>query len=152
MLQRAFTNVCCILIRYLRFISTKNSIKMFQFRTPLSFMWQGHSKTFLITFYITVCQLIFWISLVLLYHQLRARSALSIFKDVPLRARRMLSLYNVYGNSTFLLNIPEHFFKVRAPFWFSTDDMLILINICLVTGWLLWCGGCCSGSQLCYLL
>ena len=30
---------------------------------------------------------------------LRARRALSIFKDVPLRTRRVLSLYKVYGDS-----------------------------------------------------
>ena len=35
-------------------------------------------------------------------HQLRARRELSIFKDVPLRTRRVLSLYNVYGNSAIL--------------------------------------------------
>ena len=33
------------------------------------------------------------------FHQLRARRALSIFKDVPLRTRRALSLYNVYGDN-----------------------------------------------------
>ena len=31
------------------------------------------------------------------YCQLRAKRVLSIFKDVPLRTRRVLSLYNVYG-------------------------------------------------------
>ena len=34
--------------------------------------------------------------------QLRARRALSIYKDVPLRTRRALYPYNVYGNSTLL--------------------------------------------------
>ena len=38
------------------------------------------------------------------YHcQLKARRALSIFKEVPLRTRRVLSLYNVYGNSALLV-------------------------------------------------
>ena len=39
----------------------------------------------------------------LIYHQLRARRALSIFKDVPLRTRRALLLYKVYGDSTLLV-------------------------------------------------
>ena len=37
------------------------------------------------------------------YRHLRARRALSIFKDVMLRTRRALSLYNVYGDSALLL-------------------------------------------------
>ena len=37
------------------------------------------------------------------YRQLRARRALSIFKDVPLRTRRALSLYKAYGNSALLV-------------------------------------------------
>ena len=36
------------------------------------------------------------------YRQLRARRALSIFKDVPLRTSRVLSLYNVQGDSALL--------------------------------------------------
>ena len=39
----------------------------------------------------------------LAYCQLRARRALSLFKDVPLRTRRALSLYKVYGNSALLI-------------------------------------------------
>ena len=35
--------------------------------------------------------------------QLTARRALSIFKDVPLRTRGALSLYNVYGDSALLV-------------------------------------------------
>ena len=38
-----------------------------------------------------------------IYNQLRARRALLIFSDVPLRARRALSLYKVYGNSALLV-------------------------------------------------
>ena len=37
------------------------------------------------------------------YRQLKARKALSIFKDVSLRTRRMLSLNNVYGDSALLV-------------------------------------------------
>ena len=37
------------------------------------------------------------------YNQLRARRALSIFKDVPFRSRRALSLYKGYGDSAFLV-------------------------------------------------
>ena len=37
------------------------------------------------------------------YHQLRARRALMMFKHVPLRTRRALSLYKVYGNSALLV-------------------------------------------------
>ena len=37
------------------------------------------------------------------YRQLRARRALLQFKDVPLRTRRVLSLYNVYGDSALLV-------------------------------------------------
>ena len=40
---------------------------------------------------------------ILQYHQLRARRALSLFKDVPLRTRRALSLYKVYGDSALLV-------------------------------------------------
>ena len=36
-------------------------------------------------------------------YQLRARRALSQFANVPLRTRRVLSLYEVYGNSTLLV-------------------------------------------------
>ena len=37
------------------------------------------------------------------YRQLRARRALLQFKDVPLRTRRALLLYKVYGNSALLV-------------------------------------------------
>ena len=37
------------------------------------------------------------------YRQLRVRRALSIFKDVLLRSRRVLSLYKVYGDSAILV-------------------------------------------------
>ena len=35
--------------------------------------------------------------------ELRARRALLQFKDVPLRTRKALSLYNVYGDSALLV-------------------------------------------------
>ena len=38
-----------------------------------------------------------------LYRQLRARKALLQLKDVPLRTRRALLLYNVNGNSALLV-------------------------------------------------
>ena len=37
------------------------------------------------------------------YRQLRARRALMMFKDAPLRTRRALSLYKVYGDSALLV-------------------------------------------------
>ena len=37
------------------------------------------------------------------YSQLRARRALSLYNDVPLRTRRALSLHKVYGNSALLV-------------------------------------------------
>ena len=39
----------------------------------------------------------------LTFRQLRARKALMQFKDVPLRARRALSLYKVHGDSALLV-------------------------------------------------
>ena len=44
-----------------------------------------------------------WSMTALKYHQLRARRALSIFKDVPLRTRRALLLYEGFGNSALLV-------------------------------------------------
>ena len=44
-----------------------------------------------------------WIEIFFLYCQLRARRALLIFNDVPLRSRRVLSLYKVYGDSALLV-------------------------------------------------
>ena len=53
------------------------------------------------------------------YRQLRARRALSIFNNVPLRTSRGLSLYKVYGDSALLfLNIVEQHHAM--PFCFST--------------------------------
>ena len=61
-----------------------------------------------------------------IYRQLRARRAISIFKDVPLRTRRALSLYKVYGNSALLvLNRTSLNIIVTAPFWLSPDDVII---------------------------
>ena len=52
-----------------------------------------------------------------IYHHLRARRALMLFKDVPLRTRRVLSVYNVYGNSNLLVVIAEHLWTALMPFW-----------------------------------
>ena len=53
------------------------------------------------------------------YRQLRARKALSIFKDVPLRTRMTLLLYNVYGNSALL---------VLSRTSLNTDSALLALN------------------------
>ena len=45
------------------------------------------------------------------FHPLRARRALSLFKDAPLRTRKALLLYKVY--------------MVIAPFWLSTADLTL---------------------------
>ena len=58
-----------------------------------------------------------------LYRQLRVRRALSIFKDVLLRTRRALVLYNVYGDSALLVLNRTSLNLVIAPFWLSTDNM-----------------------------
>ena len=56
----------------------------------------------------------------IVYHQLRARRALSILKDVLLRTRRVLLLHNVY--------------MVIVPFWFSTEYLwTVLVSFCLST-------------------
>ena len=44
-----------------------------------------------------------WFTQQLVYRQLRARRALMLLKDVPLRTRRALSLYKVYDNSALLV-------------------------------------------------
>ena len=56
--------------------------------------------------------------------QLRARRALSIFKDVPLRTRRARSLYRVYEIAPFCSWFStEYDWMVIAPFWLSTDEV-----------------------------
>ena len=55
------------------------------------------------------------------YRQLRARRALSIFKDLLLRTRRALSLYNVYATAPFWFSA-EYIWIWIASFWLSRDD------------------------------
>ena len=43
------------------------------------------------------------IDIYLSWRKLRARRALKLFKDVPLRTRRALLLYEVYGGSALLV-------------------------------------------------
>ena len=49
------------------------------------------------------------------HSQLWARRALSIFKDVPLRTRWALTLYNVYGDSALLVLNGTSLSSDRAP-------------------------------------
>ena len=57
-------------------------------------------------------------------YQLRARGALMLPNDVPLRTRRALLLYKVYGNSTLLvLNGNKYCWIVLTPFWLSADNI-----------------------------
>ena len=79
------------------------------------------------------------------YRQLRARRALSIFKDVPSRTRKVLSLYKVYGNSALLvlngtsLNIDSALlplnWRICWLFCFFQDA----IHIWLPRGWIYYC-------------
>ena len=63
---------------------------------------------------------LYWRSL---NRQLRVRRALSIFKDVPLRTRRALSLYNVYMVIAPFQFSTEHLCCIMiAPFWLSTEE------------------------------
>ena len=58
--------------------------------------------------------------------QLRARRALSIFKDVLLRTRRGLLLYKAYGSAHRLCT-------AIAPFWFSKEHLWIVIATFLLS-------------------
>ena len=69
-----------------------------------------------------------WYSYILLYieiikssqtRHLRSRRGLSLFKDVPLRIRRALLLYKVYGDSTLL---------VLNGTYLNTDSALLALN------------------------
>ena len=59
-----------------------------------------------------------------LYHQLKARSVLSLFSDVLLRTRRALLLYKSMVIVPFWFWM-EHCWIVLTPFWLSADDMEI---------------------------
>ena len=50
------------------------------------------------------------------YLQLRARKALSLFNDVPLRTRRALLLYRVYGDSALLVLNGTLLNSINVPF------------------------------------
>ena len=53
------------------------------------------------------------------YCQLRARRGLMLFKDAPLRTRRMLSMYKVYGTSALLVLNGTLFDSVNTILAFS---------------------------------
>ena len=60
---------------------------------------------------------------------LRARRALSIFKDIPLRTRRgAITVTKSMVIASFWFS-KEHLSIVIAPFWLSTDDIPFLIVI-----------------------
>ena len=74
------------------------------------------------------------------YRQLRARSTLSTLNDVPLRTRRALTLYNVYGDSALLaLNWCSFVYYDNIFFDSSCDVYLCVlyckVNVCLVPCW-----------------
>ena len=60
--------------------------------------------------------------------QLRARRALSIFKDVLWRARRARTPYDFVQRSQSFCFSMEHLWIVIAPFWLSTDDLAVTIS------------------------
>ena len=64
--------------------------------------------------------------------QLRARRALSQFNDVPLRTRRVLSLYKCYGYLAPFWFSRKHHWAALMPFWFSADK--VGSHICLQYG------------------
>ena len=46
------------------------------------------------------------------------------FKDIPLRTRRALSLYKVYGDNAFL--VLNGILSVLMPFWLSADNIALV--------------------------
>ena len=62
-------------------------------------------------------------------HQLRARMALSLFNDVPLRTRRALLPYILYTVLSPLRFSAEYGGIVIMPFWLSTDEMQIVDHL-----------------------
>ena len=57
-----------------------------------------------------------------MYRQLRARRVLSLFKNVPLRTRRVLQYHHRLCSATGLSQFwTEHLWMLIAPFWLSTD-------------------------------
>ena len=57
--------------------------------------------------------------------KLRARRALSIFRDAPLRTRRALPVQMFMAITPFWFSM-EHLWIVIAPFWLSIDDLNII--------------------------
>ena len=74
----------------------------------------------------------------IIYCRLRARRGLLQFKDVPLRIRRALSLYKVYGDSAFLVlnGTPLNCNKALLAFnWqYATVKLPIWIQTCTCLG------------------
>ena len=62
------------------------------------------------------------------YCQLRARRALSLFKDVPLRTRRVLSPL-CPAIAPFWFSTEHLWILIIAPLWLSTDDIPNLLTI-----------------------
>ena len=60
-------------------------------------------------------------TLCMLYHQLGANRALMLFNAIPMRTRRVLSLYKVYGISALLV---LNRISALMPFWCSTDNII----------------------------
>ena len=63
-----------------------------------------------------------------IYCQLISRRALSTFKDVLLRTRRALLLYNVYGDSI-LLVLNRTSLNSNSTFLALTDNMLFYVHV-----------------------
>ena len=66
-----------------------------------------------------------------LYRKLRARRALTLFKDVPLRTTRALSLYKVYGDSALLVlnRTPLNSFNALLSRRYAVDHKYEFFNI-----------------------
>ena len=63
------------------------------------------------------------------YRQLRARRALSIFKDVPMRTRRELCCTMSMLIVPFWFSMKHLWIEIIAPFWLSTDDTTWFLHV-----------------------
>ena len=83
-----------------------------------------HCYQLVSTLLVIICSALmpFWFSNNSIYCQLRARRTFLQLKDVPLRTRRALLLYKVYGDSALWFST-EHLWSAVTPFWLSADDM-----------------------------
>ena len=79
--------------------------------------------------------------------QLRARRALLQLKDVPLRTRRALLLYKVYGNSA-LLVLNGTSLIALAPFWLSADKISNILYYFLTLSQASECKSCTKFGQV----